>query len=180
MLVAHATNVVNLFTLTPLPSMARYWAVLLHERIEWVQQDVGSKADPASLQVIAEMAEVSRQVLQQWIAKSKAGRSPGRGETFTRCAKAWNVSLDWLQSGVGEPRPSAYGPLEQALELEQWAPPAVAAAKAHHEAGARLSMPEWHRFLRTIHELTAASAEHSNKRTVPIQGIARRTKREAG
>lgn len=179
-LVALATNVVKLFALTPVPDMASFDAVELHERIKWVQEDIGSKQDPASLQVLAEKAGVTRQVLQQWVAKSRNGRSPGRGETFTRCAKAWNVSLDWLQSGVGEPRPSAYTPLEQALGLEAWAPPAVAAAKAHYEAGARLGVPEWHRFLRSVHELTAASAERSKERIVPVQAIVRRSKREAG
>jgi transcriptional regulator with XRE-family HTH domain len=179
-LVAQATNVVKLFALTPVPSMARHEAVKLHERIAWVQKDLGTKGIPASLQVLAERAEVSRQVLQQWVAKSIKGKSPGRGETFTRCAEAWNVSLDWLQRGVGEPRPSAFEPLEHALDAEPWAPAAVAAAKAHYDAGARLSQAEWHRFLRSVHELTAASAEASNERTIHVNAISRRSKREAG
>lgn len=76
----------------------------LHERIEWVQRDLGSDDEPASLQGLADKAGVTRQVLQQWVTKSRKGLSPGRGETFTRCARAWNVSLEWLQSGKGEPR----------------------------------------------------------------------------
>ena len=181
-LVAQATNVVKLFSLTPLPDMASYWAVELHERIEWVQKDLGSEDEPASLQVLADKASVSRQVLQQWIAKSKAGKIPGRGETFTRCAKAWKVDLQWLQSGVGEPRPSALGPLEQALDSEPWAAAAVAAAKAHYEAGARLGVPEWHRFLRSVHEAAARAEapDRGSKRTIQVQAIVNRAKPKAG
>jgi hypothetical protein len=172
-LVAPATNVVKLFPLTPYRALARARTLLLHERIEWVQRDLGAPDQPASLQVLADRASVTRQVLQQWVTKSKKGLSPGRGETFTRCARAWNVSLDWLQSGVGEPRASAYAPLEQALEADDWAPPAVAAAKAHYESGVRMSVAEWARYLRAVHDLTVrvelpgalVRAESTTKRT---------------
>lgn len=173
-LVAQATNVVKLFTLTPLASVATSKAVLqLHERIEWVQRDLGEDGVPASLTVLADRADVSRQLLQQWMSKSRAGQNPGRGDTFTKCARAWKVSLDWLQTGVGEPRPSAYSPLEQALSDEAWAAPAVAAAKAHYEAGARLGISEWHRFLRKVHELVAAPSDG-------VTVVRRPGKRDAG
>jgi transcriptional regulator with XRE-family HTH domain len=177
--VAQATNVVKLFPLTPVRRVATARRVLLHERIAWVQADLGSPEEPASLALLAERAGVSRQLLQQWVTKSRAGQQPGRGETFTRCAKAWKVSLEWLQSGIGEPRPSAFGPLEQALDLEPWALAAVAAARAHYEAGARLSLPEWHRFLRAIHEL--ANAPLGDPRVIQVKEVAtRRPKRDAG
>lgn len=179
-LVAPATNVVKLFPLTPVTTVASAIALELHDRIAWVQRDLGTEDEPASLAVLASIADVSRQVLQQWVAKSKARRHPGRGETFAKCAKAWRVSLEWLQTGVGEPRPSAYGPLEQALELEPWAPPAVAAAKAHYASGAKLSLPEWHRFLRSVHELTAKAAPEPEPRVLRVERVIKRSRRDAG
>lgn len=151
--VTRTTNVVKLHQLRPMPVYRQAEPVKLHERLEKVR----ALHHGASLEDLAEKAGLTRQALQRWVQRSKAGASPGRAETLARCADVWKVDMEWLQTGRGEPRPNSLDPLERALAEEEWSEAAKAAAKAHHRSGARYELARWVTFLRRVHDISATS-----------------------
>jgi transcriptional regulator with XRE-family HTH domain len=119
----------------------------LHERLNWICDQ-----DKINLTELAKRAGLTKQAVSRIHRLSRKGKQAGLAETLTAIAAGNNVSLEWLQTGIGVPREDALSTLEHVLAERAWSPTAVAAARA---SSRQRPASEWRRFLAEVERVEA-------------------------
>jgi len=127
----------------------------LIDRLEGLRDEHGSYRE------IAKICNLSHSTVSTLVrrAKKRGDISGGSAATLTRIAEGLGLSVQWLMTGEGSKRPG--DALSELLELnpETWSEPAIAAARAHRDSGARLSQVEWRRLLDRLDRALSGTPE---------------------
>lgn len=108
-------------------------------------------ANAESESAFASAAGVNRGSLNRILrAHGNKPSAPRSAEVLAKVATRYDVSIEWLIYGVGEPRLNAYDALDRVLSERARAPAAESAARTQREGGAQLTPDGWRRFLRNV------------------------------